>query len=80
MTYIETNPNSAEAQKYGNQLEELERKNKNKKASQILIKTMKKSNLQGDMLKIEIGEDGKPLSEEDALFSKKNVDFTQWKF
>jgi hypothetical protein len=33
LTYVETNPNSAEAQKYSNQLEELERKNKNKKAS-----------------------------------------------
>lgn len=41
---------------------------------------MKKSNLNGDMLKIEIGDDGKPLSEEDALFRKKNVDFTKWKF
>jgi hypothetical protein len=39
---------------------------------------MKKSNLNGDMLKIEIGDDGKPLSEEDALFRKKNVDFTKW--
>jgi alpha-beta hydrolase superfamily lysophospholipase len=42
MTEIDSDPNSKRAQEYYQRLEEIERKNPNKKKSQIIIKTMKR--------------------------------------
>jgi hypothetical protein len=42
MVEIDTDPNSKRAQDYYQKLEEIERKNPNKKKSQIIIKTMKR--------------------------------------
>ena len=42
MTEIDSDPNSKRAQDYYKSLEEQERKNKSKKPTQIMIKTMKR--------------------------------------
>jgi len=33
-----------------------------------------------DVQKVEVGPDGQPLSQEEALFRRKNIDFTKVKF
>ena len=42
MVEIDSDPNSKRAQEYYSKLEEIERKNPNKKKTQIIIKTMKR--------------------------------------
>jgi hypothetical protein len=42
MTEIDSDPNSKRAQDYYQKLEDIERKNPNKKKTQIIIKTMKR--------------------------------------
>ena len=65
MTEIDTDPNSPRSKQYFKQLEEAERVNKQKKPGQILIKTMKRGNRAGSTLKIDVGTNGQPLSEEE---------------
>ena len=55
MTEIDSDPNSKRAQEYYKKLEELERKNPNKKKSSIIIKTMKR----GRTAKVEMYQDGR---------------------
>ncbi len=65
MTEIDTDPNSLKSQQYFKQLEEAERTTHQKKPGQILIKTMKRGNRAGSTLKIDVGVNGQPLSEEE---------------
>lgn len=41
---------------------------------------MKRGNRAGSTLKIDVGANGQPLTEEEQLFKRKNVDFTKTKF
>ena len=45
MNEIESNPDSPHAKEYYKKLEEMERRNPNKKRGQIIIKTMKKGRI-----------------------------------
>lgn len=78
MTEIEADPNSKKAQNYFNSLVEFERTNTKKRSSQILIKTMKRTGGRNTVNRIEVDQNGQPLSADEALFRKKNVDFTKY--
>ncbi len=75
MTEIDSDPDSKRAQDYYKKLEEMERKNPNKKKSQIIIKTMKR----GRTVKQETFQDGsfigKQITEEERVFQRKYIDY-----
>ena len=59
MTQIDSNPQSTEAQQYFKSLEEIERTNKNKQPSHILIRNFKRNDGNGNMTeKVMVGPDG----------------------
>jgi len=79
MVQIDTDPNSQRSKDYYKALEEIERSNKNKKPTQILIKTMRRGRMVNSESK-ELGEDGKPLSPEEMVTRRKFTDFAAVKF
>lgn len=80
MTEIDSDPHSKRAQEYYQKLEELERKNPNKKKGQIIIKTMKK----GRTVKTERYQDGQQigqrLTQQEQEFQKKYFDYKEYQF
>jgi hypothetical protein len=68
MVEIDSDPNSKRAQEYYSKLEEIERKNPNKKKTQIIIKTMKR----GRTVSKETYQDGsfigRKLTEDERIF------------
>ena len=68
MVEIDSDPNSKRAQEYYSKLEEIERKNPNRKKTQIIIKTMKR----GRTISKETYQDesfiGRKLTEDERIF------------
>ena len=80
MTLIESDPGSKAAQEYYKRLHELEKKKSVKrKPGSIIVKNMRGGRILSTE-KIELNEDGKPLSEEELTFKRKYLDFASTTF
>ncbi len=79
MTKIDQEPDSKQSQEYLKQMEEQARNTQTKRSNNILIKTMKRGG-RTMVSKVELDSNGQPLSEEELLFRRKNVDFTKFVF
>ena len=76
MVEIDSDPTSKRAQEYYSKLEEIERKNPQKKKSQIIIKTMKKGRVVSQANFSDSSYIGKQLTEEDREFERKRIDYS----
>ena len=80
MVEIDSDPNSKRAQEYYKRLEDMERKNPNKKKSSIIIKTMRK----GKTVRQDSYSDGafigQKLTLEEKEFQKKYIDYKAVQF
>ena len=74
MAEIDNDPNSQKSIDYYKKLDNMEKGSKKNKPTTITIKTMRRG--KSSLEHISLGEDGQPLSREDALFKKK---YTDWK-
>jgi len=75
MAEIDNDPNSQKSIDYYKKLEDLERGNTKRKPTTITVKTMRRG--KSSMEHITLGEDGQPLSREEALLKKKYTDFKE---
>lgn len=80
MVEIDSDPNSKRAQEYYQQLEEMERKNPNKKKSHIIIKTMKRGRTVSKESYADGSFIGKKLTEDERQFHRKYIDYKDTAF
>lgn len=73
MNEIDSDPNSQKSIDYYKNLEKMEKGSKSRKPGQITIKTMRRG--KSSVENITLGEDGKPLTHDEATVKKK---FTDW--
>lgn len=80
MTEIDSDPESKRAKEYYQRLEDLEKKNPNKKKTQIIIKTMKRGKTVSQQVLNDPKFIGQKLSEDEREFQRKYFDYKDYDF